>query len=64
MPENEASKVLVVESSYTKSTKGTHVYAEDEEQSGIRSLYISRDTIKSLWGSRPERIRITVEVLA
>lgn len=41
---------------YLKSTKGTHVYTSDGEQSPIPTLYIKRDAIPD----KPERIEVTI----
>ena len=47
-----------IEMSWTKSTKGTHVYANDEPDSPVSSIYIKRSGLPS---ETPANITLTVD---
>ena len=43
---------------YRKSTKGTHVFANDEDNTPVPSIYIKRSALPS---QPPESITLTIE---
>lgn len=44
---------------YTKSTKGTHVYGTQEDGAAVSSVYIKRDALPK---DAPKVIKLTIEV--
>jgi hypothetical protein len=63
MAAKKKSKVqdsFTVELEKSKSTKGTHVFNDSDDDAPIRSLYISKSGISD----EAETIRVTVEVIA
>lgn len=47
-----------VELTFTKSTKGTHVYSTDKTDAAVQSLYIKRDSLPS---KPPATITLTID---
>ena len=47
-----------IKMSWTKSTKGTHVYANDEADSPVSSIYIKRGGLPS---EAPANITLTID---
>lgn len=43
---------------WTKSTKGTHVYTNDENESPVSSIYIKRSSLPS---EAPQSISLTIK---
>ena len=47
---------------FKKSTKGTHVYEDTDQDSAIPTLYIKKDPLeKAFGGSAPAGIVVTIE---
>lgn len=43
---------------WSKSTKGTHVYSNDENNTPVSSIYINRNSLPS---EAPQNISLTIE---
>lgn len=43
---------------WSKSTKGTHVYSSDEDDTPVSSIYIKRSSLPS---EAPQNINLTIE---
>jgi len=48
----------IIKMNWTKSTKGTHVYANNEPDSPISSIYIKRSGLPS---DAPDSITLTID---
>ena len=48
----------VIKMDWTKSTKGTHVYANNEPDSPVSTIYIKRSGLPA---DAPKEIRLTIE---
>ena len=50
---------MKVEMTFVKSTKGTHVYGNNDSKAAISSLYIKKDALPEV---PPKEITITLEI--
>jgi len=48
----------IIKMEWSKSTKGTHVYSNDESESPVSTIYIKRDGLPT---EAPRNITLTIE---
>lgn len=51
-------KKIVLVMTHTKSTKGTHVYGNDDTETPVPTLYVKRDALPA---TPPKSITVTIE---
>jgi len=56
--EKAEKKMIVTEMAFAKSTKGTHVFTDESDNTPITTLYIKRH---GFVGDPPQTISVTVE---